>query len=606
MNANKLETIQRKESSYSSIFSSLMKVTKMKSTAGQEMDIKNDHGVDDELYDFYNYNDDFSTPHLLLQHKNNHRSIQRSLVSYEDNQLEKTIDDSSSVFQRSIPYDNPSLLVEHIVPQSSLPPLLMDKGDDDDDMLVKDQFDQAIGSIFGVNRSSTSENDSWISIAYQYLLKNHVYMSMLDKQSCSIQTNNHTIRWTRVVLRVVIFLFITTLLYGYILPVNLLSMISVVNIMIMVTLTMIMSTPLILLFQYLLNLYCSHPPNFSWQTTYSTPGAPAADDGGSLRSNSSNSNERVDDDVHYDDLLSITDDEARRHVWIEYNSPEYTSMDSDERAVKKAAIQSIQQSIGMSSDGSPIPLSFMDWLQFGTRRNKLIAKIKCARHKADFIRRELNNVLIDENSKEIILIQLFILEQFNTKKNKTENVLSTQLYPSLLLLFLPSTVESSMISPISWCFAWLVIVVSIVFFFFFIIQWGLTPQGGDNITFWLWIMNFTLCLSIDLLVVQSIYTYAMYMLMVKSIIPRLEQIRHALLSNVAATISNKQNISNDIYAKCNNILSYLSPVYRSISGRSSRSPNVITTSSHVVHAILLSISDDVLLQQQCRDHNFNL
>lgn len=163
-----------------------------------------------------------------------------------------------------------------------------------------------------------------------------------------------------------------------------------------------------------------------------------------------------------------------------------------------------------------------------------------------------------------------------------------------------------MISPISWCFAWLVIVVSIVFFFYFIIQWGLTPQGGDNITFWLWIMNFTLCLSIDILVVQSIYTYAMYMLMVKTIMPRLKQIRHVLLSNVAATISNKQNISNDIYAKCNNILSYLSPVYRSISARSSRFPNVITTSSHVVQAILLSISDDVLLQQQCRDHNFNL
>ena len=539
-----------------------MKVNEKKST-DQEMSIN----VDDELYDMYNCNDEFSTPHPL-QNENSQSSIQRSTVSYENN---------DSMFQCSIPYDNPSLLVEHVVPQSSLPALLNVKGDD---MLVTDQFDQAIGPIFG-------ENDSWISIVYRYLLKNHVYMSMFDEQSLIL--NNHTIRWTRVVLRFVIFLFVTTLLYGYILSENMLSMISVTTIIVVVILTMIMAIPLIFLFQYLLNSYCLHYPNFSRQTTtYSTPDAD-----NTLRRKGCNSDGSVDDDEYCDDLLSVDDEVDRlfdvaRLIWVDYNSLDNTSTDSDESAVKRATIQSIQQSIGISSDGSAIPLSFMDWLQFGTSRKKLIAKIKSVHCRADFIRTALNNACIDENSKEIILIQHFILEQFDTTKLK-QTILNAQLFPSLLL---PSSVESSLMSPISWCCAWLVIVLSIVFFFYFIIQWGLTHQGGST-TSWLWMLNFALCLTLDMIVVQGIYTYAMYIIMVKSIIPQLKQIRHVLSSNVA-TISNKQNISNEIHSKCN-ILSYLSPVYRSIS---SRSPSVITTSIYA--QAILAISDDALLQ--CRDH----
>ena len=561
MNADQLESTQRKEPFNSSIFSNLMKVNKKKST-DQEMNIN----VDDELYDMYNCNDEFSTPHPL-QNENSQSSNQRSTVSFENN---------DSVFQCSIPYDNPSLLVEHVVPQSSLPALLNDKGDD---MLVTDQFDQAIGPIFG-------ENDSRISIAYRYLLKNHVYMSMFDKQSLIL--NNHTIHWTRVVLRIVIFLFVTTLIYGYILSENMLSMISVTTIIVVVILTMIIAIPLILLFQHLLSSYCLHYPNFSRQTTtYSTPDAD-----NSLRRKGCYSDGRVDDDVYCDDLLSVDDEVDRlfeaRLMWVDYNSPDNTSTDSDERAVKRATIQSIQQSIGISSDGSAIPLSFMDWLQFGTSRKKLIAKIESVRRRADLIRTALTNACIDENSKEIILIQHFILEQFDTTKLK-QNILNAQLFPSLLL---PSSVESSLMSPISWCCAWLVIVLSIVFFFYFIIQWGLTHQGGST-TFWLWILNFALCLTLDMIVVQSIYTYAMYIIMMKSIIPQLKQIRHVLSSNVA-TISNKQNLSNEIHTKCN-VLSNLSPVYRSIS---SRSPSVITTSIYA--QAILAISDDALLQ--CRDH----
>jgi hypothetical protein len=157
---------------------------------------------------------------------------------------------------------------------------------------------------------------------------------------------------------------------------------------------------------------------------------------------------------------------------------------------------------------------------------------------------------------------------------------------------LPSSVDSSLISPISWCCAWLVILMSIVFFFYFIIQWGLIRQGGSTI-FWLWILNFALCLTLDMIVVQSIYSYAMYIIMVKSIIPQLKQIRHVLSCNVA-TFSNKQNISNEIHAKCN-VLSYLSPVYRSIS---SRSPDVITKSIYV--QAILTMSDDALLQCRSR------
>ena len=319
---------------------------------------------------------------------------------------------------------------------------------------------------------------------------------------------------------------------------------SLIFIMILATLTMIVSIPLIIFYKSLLAILGSYYTESNRYSSYTT-GDSVDNDLLPIQTRNQISVSHVMDT--YSDLLSPEEEVDRVLDEVKKFLIEYSDIVTGISISKVAKIKAIRQWIGINADGSPSPLDFIDRLQYGSQRAKLIAKIKSVRNRTIFIKTALEKQCNNTNSKEIMLMQLFILEQFTSMK---QYFLSRQMFTFPLI-------NPSLITPVSWTCAWSFIVLSIAFFFYWILNWGLS-QGGA--TFWLWILNFGICLSLDIFIVQSIYAYTLFVLLMKSIKSQLIKIRQ-VLSNI--DISNKQN-ATDLSTEFK-LLSYLSPVYRLLS-----------------------------------------
>jgi len=436
---------------------------------------------------------------------------------------------------------------------------------------------------------------------FHLIIRHHEYLNMFYDPSLQ---NTRTMRWIRVVFRVMIFLFVTTVFYGFFysddgscqshetehyclsetkilfnghqcawkltqkdLSTDLIShtcsldvpIISIVYIMIVVTITLTISIPIILFYQAILNHFCARKVNFRSWFGYAQVAVETQNETDSSR-NAMNSPD-VEAELLMNDVMSVLTD--------------YSDINSSSRKFKRAKIEAILKWIGINIDGSPIPLGFIDWIQYGNQKAKLVAKIKSVRNRAAMIKTALENDCNTEKSKEIMLMQFFILEQFTRMK---QYVLSR-------LFFTFPLINPSLISPVSWTCAWSVIVLSIAFFFYWILKWGLS-QGGA--TFWLWILNFGICLSLDIFIVQSIYAYAIFVLLMKSIISQLKQVRQ-VFSSIA--LESKQIVTVSTEASSIKIFHYLSPVYQYMSQATLRNSSPLNT--------LYKIDDDEI--SHCRE-----
>jgi hypothetical protein len=544
----------------------------------------------DDLYGIYDDSDEFlSTPLLSLLHNSIDQTDaienQDTIFNSMKDAVAKVHDTHSSnivrntMFQSSIPCINPTSLL----PLKSdsqrkdrmsivISPSLVENNSGNKKHLI-DQFDHAIASILSVADESSNFN---------YLLKHHEYFTMFYQLSIR---NTRTIRWTHVVLRVIIFLFVTTVFYGVFYPddgscqsheaehtclsdTNMLSNgqqctwtidysysdtrtiestcalnvpTSLIYIMILATLTMIVSIPLIIFYKSLMATFGSYYADSNRYSSYITADPLDNHSLSVLRRNQASISHVAG---MYSDLLSPEEEVNRLLDEVKKVLIEYSDNSTEISIYKAAKIKAIRQLIGINADGSPSPLDFFDRLQYGSQRAKLIAKIRLVRNRAIFIKTALKNECKSTNSKEIMFMQFFILEQFTSIK---QYILSR-------LFFTFPLINPSLISPVSWTCAWSVIVLSIAFFFYWILNWVLS-QGGA--TFWLWILNFGICLSLDIFIVQSIYAYAMFVFLMKSITAQLKKIRQ-VLSNI--DISNKQKATD--FRTEFKVLSYLSPFYR--------------------------------------------
>jgi len=452
------------------------------------------------------------------------------------------------------------------------------------------------------------------------VLREHEYLNMFYQPSLR---NTRTIRWTRVVLRVMIFLFITTVFYGVFYSddgscqsyktehtclshTNVLSnghqctwtidyshsdtraiestcalnvpTTSLIYILIVVALTIVVSTPVIVFYHSILTLYCMHNPDFQWNSTTLSSGTEI------IRDISYEVNPK-DSTSHCKDIQSdlFSPEEEADHLLHKIRSAliEYADLNSDLRKSKRAQIEFALQWIGINIDGSHIPISFIDWLRYRTPHAMLVDKIKSVRERAASIKTALENDCNTEKSKQAMLMQFFILEQFTRMK---QYVLSRHMFTFPLI-------NPSLISPVSWTCAWSVIVLSIAFSFYWILNWILS-QGGA--TFWLWILNFGICLSLDIFIIQSIYAYVIFVFLMKSIISQLKKI-HEVLSNIA--ISLKQG-SIELSEKRNTfkMIQFSSPVYRLLNDKAAF-PNLSLLK------VLIHLDDDDVMR--CKEnHSF--
>ncbi|KAJ1380916.1 hypothetical protein B484DRAFT_31370, partial [Ochromonadaceae sp. CCMP2298] len=83
----------------------------------------------------------------------------------------------------------------------------------------------------------------------------------------------------------------------------------------------------------------------------------------------------------------------------------------------RATVDAIRSTLGVNSDGTPVPLSTFQWIWYGSARKRLRAKLKFARKQEQEIRTVLGQLGSSEIlGKDIALIQYFVLEQFSAFK----------------------------------------------------------------------------------------------------------------------------------------------------------------------------------------------
>jgi hypothetical protein len=207
----------------------------------------------------------------------------------------------------------------------------------------------------------------------------------------------------------------------------------------------------------------------------------------------------------------------------------------------RARANAVQRALGVGSDGHAAPMSALDWLRYGTNRNKLEKLLERARKNAVKIEESLES-MGDAETKyaDATLVQYFVLEHFDVYK---QYVLKSKFF-SFPMCSVP------VISVSAWALSWLFLTAMMCFFFYYILAWGL--QNGDS-AFEAWWLNFIVGFIMEFFVIQIARIYVINVLAMYSIKPQLDYI-YRTLQKVA--IDNVQNIfheTNISYMKMRNI-----------------------------------------------------
>jgi hypothetical protein len=427
-------------------------------------------------------------------------------------------------------------------------------------------------NLFGEERNESSS--SWVQSMLGWG-RYHDYFCMFYQPSLR---NTRVVRWTSLMLTILLNLFVDTLFFGVFYPdtgscesytsssdclqySNMATDDSVcqwstadntcspnpppstyVYVVVVVMMTLIVSVPMGFLYEVVIWQYCVRRPKikgWSWfsysknHTTdlFNSPGAlsplselfASIDEdravGGTDDVGLSSSYES--DEVESARLLHLT-----RQLLHEYtttaNIPwkKETSSSRHSQHHQQQQLAAIQEHLGFYPDGSAVPLSLWDKIWYGDAERKLLSRVRAARSNASSIREELLRLGKDEQfQRDNTLMELFILEQFSSFK---QFCLSKQMFQFSLVQALP-------IHASQWFLATAFIVLSIAFFFYWILLWGVT-EGGHSLQSWG--LNFGLSILQDVVFIQPVRIYLIYILSMSSIKPQLRCI-YRVLSRVA-------------------------------------------------------------------------
>ena len=181
-----------------------------------------------------------------------------------------------------------------------------------------------------------------------------------------------------------------------------------------------------------------------------------------------------------------------------------------------AKIRAIEEHLGVYADGTPVRLSVLDMLRYGTARAKLEAKIEKAREMEGDILGMLDELGENELlSRDEALTQFFVLEQFSIFK---QYALRSQLFTFSVTTALP-------VDPLSWILGWAFMICSLLFFIYWTLMWGVSTSAS---TVESWGINFALSTCQDLFLVQVFRLYVIYMISTITIKPQLTAIYNTL------------------------------------------------------------------------------
>lgn len=207
---------------------------------------------------------------------------------------------------------------------------------------------------------------------------------------------------------------------------------------------------------------------------------------------------------------------AKAEVERRYNGTEMPWKSTDPLS-RVTNVPALQQQLGMSVDGQPARLTTLDWIRYGSSKNKLTDQIASARAGATAIRQQFSAVpTSDHYGQDKMLLQLFVLEQFGS------------LHQFFLRTYLLDNADTTpqYVSPMLWIVTWLFVLLSLAFFLVVSFYWAITLDEG--VTVETWGINFGSTVAQEMLVIQVLRAYFLYTVTLSTIQPQLQQIYRVL------------------------------------------------------------------------------
>jgi hypothetical protein len=237
-------------------------------------------------------------------------------------------------------------------------------------------------------------------------------------------------------------------------------------------------------------------------------------------------NARVQDNLYYDyatpeEEVAYILNETKKFWMDEFdNTLSIKAGDSAEltASMQDAKARALMEVLKVYPNGSPMPLSFIQTIIYGSAHNKLYCSISGVRKHAQVLGEELQEMIKIgiAQSVNVFLVQHFVMEQVSSL---TRFALQRQLFNYKELA--PFAIDFW-----PWFASWIAISAMFVFFFYWIFSWGVV-NGGTTLAHWG--INFVIGTVQDFFVVQPGKIFILFIVSVEAAKPQMRSIQKRLL-----------------------------------------------------------------------------
>ena len=172
--------------------------------------------------------------------------------------------------------------------------------------------------------------------------------------------------------------------------------------------------------------------------------------------------------------------------------------------------------IGVYPDGTPIPLTWMQRLTFGTPRKRIERKLKAVRRRVQGILGDMEMFVEgEEDCKDTLLIQNFILEQLSPFKR----------YALRHEFFQIDTAVPGFVNGYAWLMAWAFIVMVWIFLIYWVILWAL---NNSDVTVNAWAYQIVFVIIQEIFINELLQIFIVNVVVIEVLRPQLRRIYFAL------------------------------------------------------------------------------
>jgi len=220
--------------------------------------------------------------------------------------------------------------------------------------------------------------------------------------------------------------------------------------------------------------------------------------------------------------------------WHIPNSADLRETDGANRLAQLKRREAIMNFIGLNPDGSPCPLTWYQWILFGSHEKYLRSKLCRVRRKYASIVEELSMFDADEeDNRDTLLMQHFVLDQMPPLQRLA---LEQELFQ-----FDMSNPEK--IDCYYWMGGWVLQYVLLLFMFTWVLLWAVS---NGNAVFKVWAIQVVFALIEDFFVAQLLLIIIVHVVAIEYMQPQLRHIYNALNQVTVKKVLNNWFDSTDV------------------------------------------------------------